>query len=99
MAREAAAQHYLTDAFAAGHLRTPVAAMRELWQVRYPTFWEGLRHKAASDTIAALRELAAPLRLVPRRTLDGRTQAAVEARTRAYPRISLGDLLAKVFHD
>lgn len=28
MAREAAAQHYLTDAFAAGHLRTPVAAMR-----------------------------------------------------------------------
>ncbi|PZS24015.1 MAG: hypothetical protein DLM60_01330 [Pseudonocardiales bacterium] len=28
MAREAAAAHYLTDAFAAGHLRTPVAAIR-----------------------------------------------------------------------
>ncbi len=99
MAREAAAQHYLTDAFAAGHLRTPVAAMREFWQVRYPAFWEGLRRKAAFDTIAALRELAVPLRLVPRRTLVDRTLAAVEARTSGYPRISLGDLLAKVFHD
>ncbi|HEX2063406.1 MAG TPA: hypothetical protein VHE80_03185, partial [Acidimicrobiales bacterium] len=38
MAREAAAQHYLPDAFAAGHLRTPVAAIRELWQLRYPRF-------------------------------------------------------------
>lgn len=38
MAREAAAQHYLTDACAAGHLRTPVAAIREFWQCRYPWF-------------------------------------------------------------
>jgi predicted kinase len=99
MAREAAAQHHLTDAFAAGHLRTPVAAMRELWQQRYPAFWDGLRRKVASDTAEALRELALPLRLVSPNALFSRTLAAVEARTRGYPRISLGDLLAKVFHD
>jgi len=38
MAREAAAQHYLTDAFASGHLRTPVTAIRRFWHHRYPRF-------------------------------------------------------------
>ena len=99
MAWEAAAQHHLTDAFAAGHLRTPVAAMREFWQVRYPDFWHGLRRKVASDTAAALQELAWPLRLVPEHVVGRRALAAVEARTAGYPRLSLGDLLAKVFHD
>ncbi len=99
MAREAAAQHYLTDAFAAGHLRTPVAAMREFWQQKYPWFWEGLRRKLASDTTAALRKLAAPLRMVPSSVLYRHTLQAVRARTSSYPRVSLGDLLAKVFHD
>ncbi len=94
-----AAQHYLTDAFSAGHLRTPVAAIREFWQLRYPGFWAGLRRKIASDTAAALRELTGPLRAVPSRYVHGRTVAVVEARTAGYPRVSLGDLLAKVFHD
>ncbi len=99
MAWEAAAQHYLTDAFAAGHLRTPVAAIREFWQLRYPDFWHGLRRKVASDTARALRELALPLRFVPEGMVFGRALAAVEQRTGGFPRISLGDLLAKVFHD
>lgn len=99
MAWEAAAQHYLTDAFAAGHLRTPVAAMREFWQQRYPWFWEGLRRKVASGTAKAMRELAVPLRVVPPGVLERRTLTAVRARTNGYPSISLGDLLAKVFHD
>ena len=99
MAREAAALHYLTDAFAAGHLRTPVAAMREFWQVRYPGFWDGLRAKVGTDTVAALRAQAVPFRLLPRDALHRRTVTAIDRRTAAYPRISLGDLLAKVFHD
>ena len=99
MAREAAAQHHLTDAFAAGHLRTPVAAMREFWQERHPAFWDGLRRRVASGTAEALRDLARPMRLLPASTLHRRTLDAVEARTAGYPRISLGDLLAKVFHD
>ncbi len=99
MAREAAAQHYLTDAFASGHVRTPIGAIREYWHERYPRFWECLRGKIASDTAAALRELAVPLRLVRRRTLNERTLAAIHDRTSAYPPISLGDLLGRVFHD
>jgi hypothetical protein len=99
MAREAAAQHYLTDAFAAGHLRTPVTAIRHYWHHRYPQFWQSLQHKVAADTAAALRELARPARILPAGLVYDRVHAAVKARTRRYPPITFGDLLARVFHD
>jgi hypothetical protein len=99
MALEAAAQHYLTDAFASGHLRTPIAAIRRFWHERYPRFWVSLQHKIAGDTASALRELARPLRLLPSNVLYDRTLDAVRIRTADYPAISLGDLLARVFHD
>ncbi|HEX2047950.1 MAG TPA: hypothetical protein VHF27_09305 [Acidimicrobiales bacterium] len=99
MAREAAAQHYLTDAFAAGHLRTPVADIRRYWRRRYPQFWERLQHRVAADTAAALREVSALLRLVPRRVLHERTDSELRGRTSQYPELSLGDLVARAFHD
>jgi hypothetical protein len=99
MAREAAAQHYLTDAFAAGHLRTPVTAIRQFWHRRYPQFWPSLQHTVAADTTAALRELTPLARFLPTDVLYDHALAAVEARTTRFPPISLGDLLARVFHD
>ena len=97
MAREAAAQHYLTDAFTAGHLRTPVAQIRRFWRARYPSFWQNLQGRVAADTAAMLRELAWPLRLVPRRFLRDSTIAALRMRTRRYPELSVGDFLARCF--
>lgn len=99
MAREAAAQHYLTDAFAAGHLRTPVASIRRYWRERYPGFWEQLRRRVASDTAAALRELSPAMRLVPPRYLHRRTLSELTTRTSGYPELSVGDLVARAFHD
>ena len=99
LAREAAAQHYLTDAFAAGHLRTPVADIRRYWQARYPEFWDRLQRKVAADTANALREVSRLLRLVPRRSLHERTRAELTSRTSSYPELSLGDLVARAFHD
>ncbi|MGH3671412.1 MAG: hypothetical protein ACRDSH_12370, partial [Pseudonocardiaceae bacterium] len=99
MAREAAAQHYLTDAFAAGHLRTPVTAIRYFWDQRYPRFWENLQCRVAADTASALRELVQLTRLVPDGLLYDRVLAAVKARTTGWPPVTLGDLLARVFHD
>ncbi|MGH9152163.1 MAG: hypothetical protein ACRD03_07170 [Acidimicrobiales bacterium] len=99
MAREAAAQHYLTDAFAAGHLRTPVADIRRYWKARYPAFWAHLQRKVAADTATALRDLSAVMRLVPRRVLQRRTLSELTIRTCRYPELSVGDLVARVFHD
>ncbi|MGC1734261.1 MAG: hypothetical protein WA731_16655 [Pseudonocardiaceae bacterium] len=99
MAREAAAAHYLTDAFAAGHLRTPVAAIRRFWKARYPSFWEHLQRRVASDTATALRELSRVIRLVPARLLYHCTLYELTTRTSRYPALSLGDLVARAFHD
>lgn len=99
MAREAAAQHYLTDAFAAGHLRTPVAAIRRYWSTRYPQFWGRLQSRVASDTARALRELNLAMRLLPVRSLHRRTLSELRSRTRHYPELSVGDLVARCFHD
>ena len=99
MAREAAAQHYLTDGFAAGHLRTPVAEIRRYWHARYPRFWDRLQRRVASDTARALREVSLLLRLVPRRLIFDRTFGELTARTSQYPELSLGDLVARAFHD
>jgi hypothetical protein len=99
LAREAAAQHFLTDAFTAGHMRTPVAQIRRFWRARYPTFWEDLRGRVAADTVATLRELAWALRLLPERFLYDATLAAVRRRTDPYPQLSVGDFLARLLHD
>ena len=99
MAREAAAQHFLTDAFTAGHMRTPVAQIRRFWHTRYPAFWENLQRLVGLSTAATLRELAWALRLLPDRFVDDSTLSALKKRTSRYPDLSLGDFLARLFHD
>lgn len=99
MAREAAAQHYLTDSFASGHLRTPVGAIRRYWKGRYPGFWAALQRRVASDTATALRHVSAAMRLLPPRYVEGRTLSELSLRTGAYPELSMGDLVARCFHD
>lgn len=99
VAREAAAQHYLTDAFAAGHLRTPVASIRRYWKDRYPGFWAALQRRVASDTAEALRQRSAAVRLLPATYIHRRTVSELTARTSGYPELSVGDLIARCFHD
>lgn len=99
LSREAAAQHFLTDAFTAGHMRTPVAQIRRVWRARYPAFWNDLRGRVAAETVATLRDLAWAIRLLPERFLYDTTLAAVRRRTDPYPELSVGDFLARLFHD
>ncbi|MEA2299885.1 MAG: hypothetical protein QOE44_420 [Solirubrobacteraceae bacterium] len=99
MAREAAAQHFLTDAFTAGHLRTPVAAIRRYWHSRYPAFWENLQREVASSTAWTLRERSRPIRVLPAPFLYDSTLSALRTRTSGYPELSVGDFLARLFHD
>jgi hypothetical protein len=99
MAREAAAQHFLTDACTAGHMRTPVARIRRFWRARHPTFWEDLQRRVAADTASALRELAPALRPLPESLLNDATLRALMRRTRPYPQLSVGDFVARLLHD
>src|SRR5262249_37555191 len=95
MAREAAAQHFLTDAFSAGHLRTPIGEIRTYWRNKYPLFWYNLRHKIALDT--AIEMTRGP----PVTAHYGYTEIldSVEKLAPNLPAVTLGDLVASVFHD
>ncbi|MEA2138348.1 MAG: hypothetical protein QOG56_1498 [Solirubrobacteraceae bacterium] len=99
MAREAAAQHFLTDAITAGHMRTPVAQIRRFWRSRYPEFWDELQRRVAADTASTLRELAWALRRLPERFVHDASLTALKRRTSLYPPLSVGDFLARLFHD
>lgn len=81
------------------HLRTPVAEIRRFWRSRYPAFWENLQRLVGSSTASTLRELAWVLRLLPARWLHDATLSALRRRTSRYPDLSLGDFLARLFHD
>jgi hypothetical protein len=76
-----------------------VADIRRTWHARYPQFWDRLQRRVASDTAKALREVSALLRPVPVRLLYERTLSELTARTSQYPELSLGDLVARAFHD
>jgi hypothetical protein len=101
MAMEAAAQHYLTDSFSAGHVRTPIGDLREYWGTKYPLFWYNLRHKMALDTAVRLNaqsnNLTTALGTVNQ--MYNAISQQIEGMAASLPAVTLGDLLAKVFHD
>jgi hypothetical protein len=95
MAREAAAQHFLTDSFSAGHLRTPISLIRDYWGAKYPLFWYNLRHKIALDTAIEMTSGT----LVTAHYGYTQILTQVEAMAPTLPAVTLGDLLGSVFHD
>lgn len=101
IAREAAAQHFLTDSFSAGHLRTPAGAIRDFWLQKYPLFWFNLKNKIALDTASELNrqetDLATVIGTVQMMYEDIITE--INTVTATYPQVSFGDLMTKVFHD
>lgn len=99
-ALEAAAQHFLTDSFAAGHIRTPTGAIREYWGARYPLFFHNLLQKIALDTAIAMNDQPSPLTwLVTVKYFYSSIWSTVEQMAGSLPEVNLGDLFNVVFHD
>ncbi len=95
MAFDAAAQHYLTDAFSAGHLRTPIASIREYWGNKYPLFWYNLRQKISLDTAIEMTKGTA----ITNHFGYSQILQSVEAMAPTLPAVTLGDLIASIYHD
>lgn len=101
MAREAAAHHFLTDHFAAGHLRTPRADIRQYWRQKYPLFFNNMKRKIALDVARYIND----------NTTNGATIfgtvsaiydtiiAQVQEKTASMPELGFDDLVALVAHD
>lgn len=98
---EAAAQHFLTDSFSAGHLRTPIGLIRDYWKAKYPLFWYNLLHKMALDTAVRMNDQDNNLTTIlgtVNQMYNG-ILTEINRISTTLPEVTLGDLLAKVFHD
>lgn len=99
--REAAAQHYLEDLFASGHLRTPRTLIQDHWQQVYPNFFTNLKKKLAQDVARRIND--AETNLV---TVGGSVQdiyeeiyKQIEENTAGLPPFGFGDLVSMIAHD
>jgi hypothetical protein len=101
LSREAAAQHFLTDAFSAGHLRTETQTMRDYWRGIYPLFFFNLLHKIALDTAIRMNDIDTNLTTIIGTVKDMYDEIMITINQIAptLPEVTLGDLLARVFHD
>jgi hypothetical protein len=101
MGREAAAQHFLSDSFSAGHVRTPAGAIRQHWAGVYPLFWYNLQHKIALDTATEINSSETNAS-----TIFGTVQMIyesiieeVEKLAKNLPALTFGDVIVIVLHD
>ncbi|MCB9765266.1 MAG: DUF4157 domain-containing protein [Alphaproteobacteria bacterium] len=99
LAREAAAQHFLTDHFAAGHLRTPRGSIRTHWQGIYPLFWNNIRAKIALDVATWINDNDNIGYLATVDQIFTDTHATVLAETEDIPPMGFDDLVSLISHD
>jgi hypothetical protein len=100
LAIDAFAAHFLTDAFSAGHLRTPRIPVQEYWKRKVPNFYQRFQRWLA-DTMAewidhngAQWQQAAPMGAKRSAALD-----AVRDALKSMPEMSFGDVIGLAVHD
>jgi Domain of unknown function (DUF4157) len=98
-AREAAAQHFLTDHFAAGHVRTPRGSIRAHWSVIYPLFWDNIRNKIALDVATWINDNDRIGNIATVDQIYTDVQGQVAAQTASIPPMGFDDLVSLVAHD
>jgi hypothetical protein len=98
-AREAAAQHFLTDHFAAGHVRTPRSSIRAHWSAIYPLFWDNIRNKIALDVATWINDNDRIGNIATVDQIYTDVQGQVAAQTAAIPPMGFDDLVSLVAHD
>ena len=102
LTREAFADHYLTDSFSAGHIRTPRGTIKSVYGVMFPSGSEPLvryMSRFLYQTLDSQHKLPWLLR-----HLEGMTRGVIEGKIRtlggeALGTFSLGDIVSKALHD
>ncbi len=99
-AQEAFAAHFLTDAFAAGHIRTQRGAIQTYWEGLYPDFRDNLVQTISCFMASYINDVdnVGWVATVP--MLTGPIAAELRARGGTQlASFSIGDLISKVLHD
>ena len=99
-AREAAAEHFLTDAFSAGHIRTPRASMQQFWDAKYPRFFQSFAHVLTQGVATALEsQTNVATVLLPDVAIESIVRGKVDKMLAGVPPLTFGDVLGKIAHD
>jgi hypothetical protein len=101
MLQEAFSSHYLTDAFSAGHMRTPRHFIGDWWNPKVPLFWHNLKLWLAENIAWHLNEnstLASVLTVNKLWHMSIETLEEVMA-AKSMPDLQFGDALSGALHD
>ncbi len=99
-AQEALAAHFLTDAFSAGHIRTPRGAIQQHWESLFPNFRQDLVTTIACYMASYINHRDTVGWLVTVDFLTGQIAETIRAQGGSrLSSFSIGDLISKVLHD
>jgi hypothetical protein len=100
LAIDAFASHFLTDAFSAGHLRTPRVPVQEYWRRKVPDFYQRFQ-RWLGDTMAEWIDHngAQWQQAVPMGAKRNAALAAVRDALKSMPPMSFGDVVGLAVHD
>jgi len=101
MLQEGFASHYLTDAFSAGHTRTPRTALGDWWNPKVPMFWHNLKLWLAENIAWHMNENSAagyPLTInfLFHQAISTLEETMAE---KSMPDLQFGDALSGAMHD
>jgi hypothetical protein len=110
LAINAFGDHFLTDAFSAGHLRTPRITVHDWWDRKVPDFYQRFQRWLADtmaewiDHVGSQPEQAWPMNAWPKpvAVLPGKRKMSfdkVRAALKALPAMGMGDVVATAVHD
>lgn len=97
-AHEAAAEHFLTDAFSAGHVRTPRQSIVTYWDAKYPRFFASFLSVLESAITNGINDQAAGW-VLPEAAIGYVVHDKVKKLLKGLPPVTLGDVLSKLTHD
>jgi hypothetical protein len=99
MLYEAFSSHFLTDAYAAGHLRTPRAAIAEYWNARIPMFWTNLQLWMAERIAKHMNDHSVAGYPLTVQILYEAAQNTLSKVAKKIPELTFGDVISGAVHD
>ncbi|WP_448002672.1 hypothetical protein [Agromyces bauzanensis] len=96
---EAFASHFLTDAYAGGHLRTPRAAVGDWWNPKVPMFWTNLQLWMAEVIARHINDHSVAGYLQTVQQLYEAAQDTLRKVTAKMPVLTFGDAISGALHD
>jgi hypothetical protein len=98
--QEGFASHYLTDAFASGHMRTPRQTIKDWWDGRVPMFWHNLKLWLAENIAIHMNEHSATgvmtVNFLWHQAIDTLEEVM---REKNMPDLKFGDAISGALHD